>query len=242
MCGLECMLYFTLEFVSKQLADVLGFVFTKSRLRTRYESLFLVFSGRLHDAIMSGMMSLTVENVFMENNIFRECVFGRWQWERCFWKPFGFFWVRMMYLLDNNNFQIALYFNWFCMSTFWTWLRWFLWRTFIFLDWHFCNATERCICNMCKCMSLGYFLLQLEFGIWYSGSEVHLACARWFKHVARQNKRETRTTLHSGRQSQDKLPLLVLCVARKRWERGQVRICGFSICVCLQVVFIGIAA
>ena len=71
------MLYFTLEFVSKQLADVLGFVFTKSRLRTRYESLFLVFSGRLYDAIMSGMMSLTVENVFMENNIFRECFFGR---------------------------------------------------------------------------------------------------------------------------------------------------------------------
>ena len=62
---------------------------------------------------------------------------------------------RMMYLLDNNNFQTALYFNWFCMSTFWTWLRWFLWRTFIFLDWHFCNATGRCICNMCKCMSLG---------------------------------------------------------------------------------------
>ena len=25
---------------------------------------------------------------------------------------------RMMYLLDNNNFQTALYFNWFCMSTF----------------------------------------------------------------------------------------------------------------------------
>ena len=71
-----CMLYFTLGFVSKQLADVLGFVFTKSRLRTRYESLFLVFSGRLYDAIMSGMMSLTVKNVFMEN-IFQECVFGR---------------------------------------------------------------------------------------------------------------------------------------------------------------------
>ena len=30
---------------------------------------------------------------------------------------------RMMYLLDNNNFQTALYFNWFCMSTFSTWLR-----------------------------------------------------------------------------------------------------------------------
>ena len=65
------------------------FVFTKSRLRTRYKSLFLVFSGRLHDAIMSGMMSLTVENIFMENNIFRECVCGRWQWEWCFWKSFG---------------------------------------------------------------------------------------------------------------------------------------------------------
>ena len=25
---------------------------------------------------------------------------------------------RMTYLLDNNNFQTALYFNWFCMSTF----------------------------------------------------------------------------------------------------------------------------
>jgi hypothetical protein len=77
MCGLECMLYFTLEFVSKQLADVLGFVFTKSRLRTRYESLFLVFSGKQHDAIMSGIISLTVEIAFMENNIFRESVFGR---------------------------------------------------------------------------------------------------------------------------------------------------------------------
>ena len=53
------------------------FVFAKSRLRTRYKSLFLVFSGKLHDAIMSGQVSLTVENVFMENNIFQECVFGR---------------------------------------------------------------------------------------------------------------------------------------------------------------------
>ena len=65
------------------------FVFAKSRLRTRYKSLFLVFSGKLHDAIMSGQVSLTVENVFMENNFFRECVFGRWRWEWCFWKSFG---------------------------------------------------------------------------------------------------------------------------------------------------------
>ena len=50
------------------------FVFAKSRLRTRYKSLFLVFSGKLHDAIMSGQVSLTVENVFVENDIFGECV------------------------------------------------------------------------------------------------------------------------------------------------------------------------
>ena len=55
--------------------DGTGEEIAKSRLRTRYKSLFLVFSGKLHDAIMSGRVSLTVENVFMENNIFRECVF-----------------------------------------------------------------------------------------------------------------------------------------------------------------------
>ena len=50
---------------------------TKSRLRTRYETWFLVFSGKLRDAIMSGQVSLTVEDIFVENNIFRECVSGR---------------------------------------------------------------------------------------------------------------------------------------------------------------------
>ena len=95
------------------------------------------------------------ENVFLdvddENDVFGNCL--------------EFVLPRMMYLLDNNNFQTALYFNWFCMSTFfWTWLRWFLWRTFIFLDWHFCNATGRCICNMCKCMSLGCFCFSWNLG------------------------------------------------------------------------------
>ena len=33
-------------------------------------------------------------------------------------------------------------------------------------------------------------LLQLEFEMWSSGSELHAACARWFKHVARQKLRE----------------------------------------------------
>ena len=47
---------------------------------------------------------------------------------------------------------------------------------------------------------------------------MHAACAHWFKHVARQNKREARTTLHSGRQSQDKLPLLVFYALREKGE------------------------
>jgi len=79
--------------------------------------LFLVFSGRLRDAIMSGMMSLTrtfswrttfFENVFLDVDSEND-VFGN---------RLEFILVRMMYLLDNNNFQTALYFNWFCMSTF----------------------------------------------------------------------------------------------------------------------------
>ena len=46
---------------------MLRFVFTKSRLRTRYKSLFLVFSGKLHDAIMSGMRKFSWRTTFFEN-------------------------------------------------------------------------------------------------------------------------------------------------------------------------------
>ena len=211
------------------------FVFAKSRLRTRYKSLFLVFSGKLHDAIMSGRVSLTVDNVFMENNIFRECVFGRWRWEWCFWKPFGIcfashdVFARQQQLPNCTLFQLVLHVNVLNMvEMIFVENVYFFWTGILQCDW-------KMHLQHVQMHEFGMFLLQLEFEIWYSGSEVHAACAQWFKHVARQNKRETKTTLHSGRQSQDKLPLLVLCVARKRWEQGQVRICGFSTCVCLQV-------
>ena len=215
------------------------FVFAKSRLRTRYKSLFLVFSGKLHDAIMSGQVSLTVENVFMENNIFRECVFGRWRWEWCFWKSFGIcfashdVFARQQQLPNCTLFQQVLHVNVLNMVEMVFVENVYFW-TGVVLQ----NTGKMHLQHMQMHVEVEEFifvLLQLEFGIWYSGSEVHAACAQWFKHVARQNKRETKTTLHSGRQSQDKLPLLVLCVARKRWERGQVRICGFLTCVCLQV-------
>jgi len=80
--------------------------------------LFFVFSGKLHDAIMSGQILLTVENVFMENNFFQECVLDVDGEDDVFGNRLEFVLSRMMYLLDNNNFQTALYFNRFCMSTF----------------------------------------------------------------------------------------------------------------------------
>ena len=43
---------------------------------------------------------------------------------------------------------------------------------------------------------------------------MHAACAHWSSMLHGRIK-ENKTTLHSGRQSQEKLPLLVLCVARK---------------------------
>ena len=131
MFGLECMLHLTLEFAYKQLADVMGFVFTKSRLRTRYKSLFWVFSGELHDAIMSGQVSLTVENVFVENNIFGECFFLDVDGENdVFGNRLEFVLPRMIYLLDNNNFQTALYFKPFLHDD-------VLERSVYFLDWRF---------------------------------------------------------------------------------------------------------
>ena len=61
----------------------------------------------------------------------------------------------------------------------------------------------------------GMFLLQLEFGISYSGSEVHAAYAQWFKHVARQNKRDKDNTAQRLADSLRHFPVFS-CVARKR--------------------------
>ena len=129
------------------------FVFAKSRLRTRYKSLFLVFSGKLHDAIMSGQVSLTVENVFMENNIFRECVFWtltvRMMFLEIVWNLFCLAWCICSTTTTSKLHFIS---TGFACQRFWTWLRWFLWRTFISGLASFCRILERCICNICKCM------------------------------------------------------------------------------------------
>ena len=103
-------------------------------------------------------------------------------------------------------------------------------RLFVVSAWLFC-----CLVPLARTSysEFGMFLLQLEFGMWHSG------CAHWFKHVARQNKDNTAQWLAEPGQ----VPLLVFCVLWEKGEsEGQVIICGFSTCVCLQVVFIGIAA
>ena len=46
---------------------------------------------------------------------------------------------------------------------------------------------------------------------------MHAACAQWLKHVARQNtKRNKAQHCTVADSSQDKLPLLVLCVCEKK--------------------------
>ena len=89
---------------------------------------------------MSGQVSLTVENVFMENNIFQECVLDVYGEDDVFGNRLELVLPRMMYLLDNNNFQTALYFNRFCMLTFFE----HGWDGFcgerLFLDW--CRFVE----------------------------------------------------------------------------------------------------
>ena len=56
---------------------------------------------------------------------------------------------RMMYLLDNNNFQTALYFKPFCMMMF---LEKVLERSVYFWTGVVLQNTGMCICNICKCM------------------------------------------------------------------------------------------
>ena len=96
---------------------------------------------------------------------------------------------RMMYLLDNSNFQTALYFNWFYMSTLLNMVEMIFVENVYFSGLAFCKATGRCICNTCKCMSLEccfYFSWNLQQTL-----ETMCMYARaWFKHVAREKLRE----------------------------------------------------
>ena len=191
------------------------FVFAKSRLRTRYKSLFLVFSGKLHDAIMSGQVSLTVENVFMENNFSENVLLDVDSENDVFGNRLEFVLPRMMYLLDNNNFQTALYFNRFCMSTFLNMVEMvFVENVYFWTGVILQNTGKMHLQHMQMHVEVEEFifvLLQLEFG-------------------------------HSGRQSQDKLPLLVfVCCEKKVRARSSENLWAFDLRV-FASLFIGIAA
>ena len=221
------------------------FVFAKSRLRTRYKSLFLVFSGKLHDAIMSGQVSLTVENVFMENNIFRECVFGRWRWGWCFWKSFGIcfashdVFARQQQLPNCTLFQQVLHVNVLNMVEMVFVENVYFW-TGVVLQ----NTGKMHLQHMQMHVEVEEFifvLLQLEFGIWYSGSEVHAACAQWFKHVARQNKRDKDNTAQRLADSLRHFTCLFVCCEKKVRARSSENLWVFDLRV-FASLFIGIAA
>ena len=70
--------------------------------------LFLVFSGKLHDAIMSGRVLLTVEDVSWRTTFFENVFLDVDNENDIFGNRLEFVLPRMMYLLDNNNFQTAL--------------------------------------------------------------------------------------------------------------------------------------
>ena len=105
----------TLEFTSKQLADVFRFNFTESR---PHNSWFLVFSGKLHDANMSGMVSMIFEDAFVENDVCEKRVFDIGDENVVFGEDLEFVLPRMMFMLDNN-FQTALYFTVSACQRFW---------------------------------------------------------------------------------------------------------------------------
>jgi hypothetical protein len=72
---------------------------------------------------------------------------------------------RMMYLLDNNNFQTALYFNWFCMSTFLNMVEMIFVENVYFSGLAFLQRDWKMHLQHVQMHEFGMFVLQLEFGI-----------------------------------------------------------------------------
>ena len=91
-------------------ADALSFVFTKYKLWLIYNRWFLEFSGNLHEANMSGRVTMTVENVFVENNILWECVLG---------DEFGICFDSHVVCARQQQLPNSFILNWFCMWMVW---------------------------------------------------------------------------------------------------------------------------
>ena len=153
-----------------------------------------------------------------EQHFWRMCFFfGRWWWEWCFWKSFGIcfashdVFARQQQLPNCTLFQ-TVFAWWFFWRRFWR--EAFIFWTGVFLQ----NTGKMHLQHMQMHVDVDEFifvyLLQLEFA---TNSGEQCACM----HVPGSSMlhdriTETRTTLHSGRQSQDKLPLLVFVCCEKK--------------------------
>ena len=93
------------------------FVLDKSHLRMRYGMSFSTFSGSLHSAWSFRRVSMTVEDVFVQNNVCWKLVFGElrnlmWRWWRWFlpfaWQIWNVVYCLCMCMLDN---KLQTFFN-----------------------------------------------------------------------------------------------------------------------------------
>ena len=127
---------------------------------------------------------------------------------------------RMKYLLDNNNFQTALYFNWFCTSTFLKMVEMVLERSVYFWTGVVLqNNTGMYICNICKCMwmwisvfSFFCFSWNLRYETLEMKCMLHVLIGSSMLHDRIKETKDHCTVADRARTSY-KLPLLVSCVA-----------------------------
>ena len=149
---------------------------------------------------------------------------------------------RMTYLLDNNNFQTALYFNWFLHVDVLNMVEMIFVENVYFSGLAFCNATGRCICNMCKCMTLRcwfYFSWNLRCEALEVNCMLHVLDGSSMLHD-RIKENKDNTAQWPTEPGQVSFACFVCCVKRVR-VRSSFRICWFNLRV-FASLFIGIAA
>ena len=175
---------------------------------------------------MSGMMSLT--RTFSWRTTFSRM----WFWTLTMRMMFlEFVLPRMMYLLDNNNFQTALYLSGFACQRFlehgWDDFcgeRLFFWTAF-------CNATGSLGC-FCFSWNLGYDTLEVK-------CTLHALIGSSMLHDRIKEKQGQHCIVADRAWTSY---LCLFCVLREKVRARSSENLWVSTCGCLQVVFIGTAA
>ena len=111
-----------------------------------------------------------------------------------------------------------------------------------FLDWHFCNATGRCICTTCKCMSLGSlcFSWNLEYDTLEVKCTLHALIGSSMLHDRIKEKQGQHCTV-ADRARTSYLYLFFMCCEKKVRARSSENLWVFDLRV-FASLFIGIAA